>query len=351
MSQASSTSRPPARVRQSDVARAAGVSQATVSVALTDPRSGTTRIPDHTRDRVRAIATELGYVVNPAARSLSGGRNRLLGVHTFEPAFPVDAHDFYQEFLVGIERGAESAGYDLLLSTSATGPGRRRSVYAGGVNRLALADGSILLGRKSDPGDLARLVAESFPFVFIGRREFPAAGVSFVTADYHRATTDVLQRLVALEHDRIAYVGREQPLAPDLERRRAWEDFAPWLRAGRLFPSESGLTIRLARALLGEGFTAVVLEAPEQGVSALTSCQHAGIDVPHDLSIAMLGNLPSVTDTSGITGFRIPRQSMGMAAVELLIDRLEHHPDAIRSVQLPCPLEQGHTTTRPGGTR
>jgi LacI family transcriptional regulator len=88
------------------------------------------RASEQTRRRVLDIAEHLGYTVNPVARNLVGGRNRLLGVYTFEAAFPIEARDSYQEFFVGIEHEAELAGYDLLLFTSTAMPGHRRGLYA-----------------------------------------------------------------------------------------------------------------------------------------------------------------------------------------------------------------------------
>lgn len=213
------------RVRQADVAAAAGVSQAAVSVALGEPGSGTTRLSNRTREHIVKTATGLGYTVNPAARNLVGGRNRLFGVHTFEPVFPLDAQNFFQEFLVGIEQAAERTGYDLLLLTSAAVPGGRRQVYSGGLNRLALSDGSILLGREENADEIERLVKERFPFVFIGRRESPAGPVSYVTCAYQQATRQVLEQMISHGHRRLAYVGRALPL-PDLDQQARWDEIA-----------------------------------------------------------------------------------------------------------------------------
>ena len=100
--------------RQSDIARRAGVSQATVSLVLTG-RAAASRIPEATQERIREAMVELDYVPNAAARSLRGGRNNLIGVHTFEPVFPVSPEDYYHEFLNGIEEEAVRAGLDLVL--------------------------------------------------------------------------------------------------------------------------------------------------------------------------------------------------------------------------------------------
>ena len=128
---------PQRRPTQVDIARRVGVSQATVSLVISGgPASA--QVAEHTRRAVLEAAAELGYAVNSVARSLKGGRNRLLGVFTFEPVFPVDQRDFYFPFLLGIEEATAEFGYDLLLFSSASAGGDRR-IYASGVNRLKLA--------------------------------------------------------------------------------------------------------------------------------------------------------------------------------------------------------------------
>src|SRR4051794_26238265 len=103
--------------RQADVARLAGVSQATVSAVLNGTATDR-RIAPATVARVEAAIAKLGYMPNMTARSLRGGHSGLLGVHTFESVFPVDRHDYYYPFLVGIESEAEAQGFDLVLFTS-----------------------------------------------------------------------------------------------------------------------------------------------------------------------------------------------------------------------------------------
>ena len=137
------------RLTQRDIARLAGVSQATVSLVLNNRSEATARIPAETRDRVLKVIRETGYVADPIARRMTKQRNRILGVFTYEPVFPSASGDFYHPFLVGIEERAERLGCDLLLFTSApVTDGRRRIFHEN--NRLRLADGCLLLGREID---------------------------------------------------------------------------------------------------------------------------------------------------------------------------------------------------------
>ena len=67
---------PATRVTMKDVARASGVSPATVSFVLNDSAGQT--IPDATRERVRRVAAELGYVPHGLARALREGTSRIV---------------------------------------------------------------------------------------------------------------------------------------------------------------------------------------------------------------------------------------------------------------------------------
>jgi len=71
-----------------DIAHAAGVSRTTASAAL----SGSGRISEATREHIRAVADELGYQPNPAARHLRTGRKGAIGVYIAEGLIP---HAFY----------------------------------------------------------------------------------------------------------------------------------------------------------------------------------------------------------------------------------------------------------------
>src|SRR4249920_1700040 len=117
------------RLTQLDIAKRAGVSQATVSLVLNGAANALARIPPETRERVQKIIRETGYVPDPIARRMAKGSNRILGVFTYEPAFPSAQADFFLPFLFGIEEEAQRLGYDLLLLTAASGPGGKRRIF------------------------------------------------------------------------------------------------------------------------------------------------------------------------------------------------------------------------------
>ncbi|WP_433044757.1 LacI family DNA-binding transcriptional regulator [Dactylosporangium sp. CS-033363] len=326
----------PRRLTQRDIARMTGVSQATVSLVLNGRSDGDVRIAPETRERVLRAIRDSGYVADPIARRLAARDNRIIGVFTYEPVFPAGNSDFYHPFLVGIEERAEALGSDLLLLTSApVVDGRRRIFHEG--NRLRLADGCILLGRSLDREELARLVADGFPFVSVGRRDDAGGPVSWVGADYAGATADLVRRAAELGHTRLLYMGQGEGPESHADRKAGFDrGVAAAGVTGLHLPADD------LGAVLESGATVVFAEEHSDGVAL---AGQAGQHGPDSLSIVTLGqptrHVTDPTDTR-FTGFEIPRREMGAQALEVLTALLDGTKTK-RQRLLPCRLIPGTT--------
>ncbi|TDE09065.1 LacI family DNA-binding transcriptional regulator [Jiangella asiatica] len=336
------------RPTQVDIARRAGVSQATVSLVISGGAAAD-QIDEPTHQAVLAAAAELGYAANVAARSLKGGRNHLLGLYTFEPVFPTDQRDFYYPFLLGVEEEAAAQGYDLLLFSSVTSSADR-SIYAGGGNRLKIADGCVLLGRNVCRDELAALVQEDFPFVFIGRREVDEGELSYVGADYVTATSAMVAELARLGHRRILYLRAIEDTEPTRDRERGYRDglaaagieVDEALIHGLADPADLSVE-HVQHWIAAYGVTAVLVEPTEDNrlVDALTAMTDGGsatrVRFPEDCSIALLGDPPSWTpEQRDWTRFSLPRAEMAREAVRMLVDLLGQAQHASRQLTIPC---------------
>lgn len=341
------------RPRLIDVARLAGVSPATVSLVVNNRLSGNVRIPLETQQRVLDAVQQLGYVADPVAQSLTGARNQLLGVFTFESIFPVQFRDFYYPFLVGVESAAEELNFDLILFTSTSAHDGKRRIYRAGANRLRLTDGAVLLGAEDDKVELQRLVDEQYPFVFIGRRELPNSRISYAAADYAAATCETVEYLFGLGHRRVAYLGAPSVKESVTDRRYGYH--AAFTRNN--LPLDPGwISLQAEKDLpnvlgrwLKVGVTAIVVEAAPFSANLVQTCHDLCLVLPQDLSIAFLGDpyidLPWDLEA---TAFAIPRQEMGATAVRLLAELLtQSDTAAVRQVTLPCRLSPGNSCVAP----
>ncbi|MEU0977757.1 LacI family DNA-binding transcriptional regulator [Streptomyces griseus] len=145
-----------------DVARAAGVSKSTVSDAL----QGSGRVAEATRDRVRAVAEELGYRPNSAARRLRRASTGAVGLHLPATATRLD---YYMNLAFGAVERAQEDGLDMML----LGP----SGAAGG--RIASrVDGLLLIDPESGDSAVPGLLDAGVPVVTGERYLGPAGGPS-----------------------------------------------------------------------------------------------------------------------------------------------------------------------------
>jgi DNA-binding LacI/PurR family transcriptional regulator len=336
-----------ARITQRTIAELAGVSQSTVSLVLNEGSNPKARIPEETRLRVLEVIRQTTYVADPVARSLAGVANKILGVFTYEPAFPADSVDFYTPLLSGIEAGAEVLGCDLLMFTSAPVHGGKRQLFHEN-NRLRLADGFLLLGREMDSAELAALGVGDFRAVAVGRRDDP--DIPYVGVDYATAAQSLVGRALGFGHDSFYYLHVMSTGESVADRKLGF------LRGLR----ETQARVE-TRATLGTDLEAdwarirafepsvLFVESPSHVVTLLEFARRDGISVPADLSIVVLGEPARLTDLDvDFTRLSPPRTELGDRAVRLLgrILSSDDQPEVSeRRTLLECTIVDGTTLT------
>lgn len=332
---------------QQQIAELAGVSQATVSLVLNGREGRGVRIPNETRRRVLDVIRSTSYVADPAARRLAGMSNKILGVFTYEPAFPNESADFYTPLLMGIESEAEKLGCDLLVFTSAPVRDGRRHIFQPN-NRIGLADGCLLLGREIDQDDLTQLVAIGYPFVAIGRRD--VEDVPYVGVDYAGAIGPLVRAALDKGHRRFLYLHVDSDSESVLDRRDGLlsaladrPDVTVDLKAG----DAQGVAAAFEKAVGEDRPTAIFIEDPSVAIEFTDALVAAGLSVPADVSIVVLGD--SARLSAGQRDFaRLcpPRSELGRLATRLLDEILNVDGDLPASrlrVLLDCPATLGAT--------
>jgi len=322
--------------RQADIARIAGVSQATVSVIL---RGNTTvRMAESTRRRVLEVAEQLGYVPHPIATRLASARSNMLGLYTFRSTFPTDVADSYYPILVGVEEEAAALGQDLILFTGKSGAD---ASHEAAIRRTRVADGCLFFGRHVPEEPVARLIDSGFPLVYIGRRAELEGRIAYVGADYVTASAEVLTRLLELGHREIVYLRESDDAPSSADRQRGVIEAAPHTTIVRM--DGPGLDPGVARGWVRDGVTAVVVEGTDTGAAfsaARNAIDAAGLSTPDDLSLAVLGG------PAGVSGFEVPMREMGRRAVRLLVELVTEQETAPRQL-LRCPPVAGTTVGPP----
>ncbi|GAA1484332.1 LacI family DNA-binding transcriptional regulator [Brachybacterium fresconis] len=315
------------RVRQRDIAHAAGVSQATVSLVVSG-RASEGGVSARTQERVRSAMGDLGYVPDPVAQSLRGGRSGLIGVFTYEPVFPATPDDYFHEFLVGIEVAAAELGRDLVLFSSTQRADGSRTIYDRGANRLQVADGSVVLGQQRDEQELTRLAEDGYPFVSLGGYD-PVPEAAWVAVDYEGAVRAIVEDLHGAGHRCLAYVRGDDARLPSVARREAFDAATVGDETHRVPLSQ--LTRDVVEQWIRDGVSAVVAENPTVAESLASTTARAGLRFPDDLSAVCLERPLRSGRTAGWSHLVIPKQEVGSRSVKVLaaiLDRdlpADHH--------------------------
>lgn len=268
-----------------DVARAAGVSTATVSRAL----SGRGHVSTATRARVESAARALGYVASAAASGLASGRTRNIGV-----LVPHVDRWFFRTVLGGIAAELQSDGYDITLYSVSDDPAERTRVFDTFVRR-GRVDGLIAVSIDLGTQESARLRDLDLPLVAIGGAH---EGMTSLAVDDVAVGRLAAEHLLALGHRDIAHIGAHPELDLDFQvpsQRRSGLEAAlrsagTPLRPDRFvaadFTMEGGH--RAAVELLTDAAptpTAIVASSDEMAIGAMLAVRELGRNVPHDVSV------------------------------------------------------------------
>jgi LacI family transcriptional regulator, repressor for deo operon, udp, cdd, tsx, nupC, and nupG len=336
--------RSPNKVTLADIAARAGVSLATASRALSDSYG----VSPGTRDRVRAVADQLSYVVSPEASGLAGGRTGRVAV-----VVPHLSRWFFAEMLAGVEEVLREAGLDLLLYNVDTLDHRRYF-----FERLPAR-------RKVDA-----IVVLAFPVTEEERLRLDLVGVGIVAAggqtarypsvciDDRAAGRQAVDHLLSLGHRRIAMIAAEAPLTPGWPvvngRSLAYcEALAaagipvdPALEREVDWGGEEGAEAMADLLAAGPPPTAVYAHSDEVALGALRTLRRAGLRVPQDVSLVGIDDHPLAALTDLTTVHQGVREQGAMAG-RMVLGLLRPDENADNAVTVPTHLVVRGTTGPP----
>nr|WP_136252430.1 LacI family DNA-binding transcriptional regulator [Ningiella ruwaisensis] len=194
-----------------DIAHMAGVSQSTVSRALSD----SPLVNKETRDRIKQIAKELNYKVDKNASNLRKQQSQTLALLLFEDPTNDDSliNPFFISMLASITKASAAAGYDLLVSFQNMNDDWH-AVYEDSNK----ADGIILLGYGSYTDyeyKLSQLEEQGTRFLRWGAPDTKHPGIS-IGSDNVLGGYLMGEHLLSLGHRKFAFVGEANRGAPEL---------------------------------------------------------------------------------------------------------------------------------------
>ncbi|MFG3234947.1 MULTISPECIES: LacI family DNA-binding transcriptional regulator [Streptomyces] len=308
-----------------DVAQAAGVSQAAVSLVLGDKWRG--RVSETTAARVRQAARDLGYRPNLAARNLRLGHTR-----TVLLVVPALTTEFFAGVYTGAARVAAAHGFGVVLYPSPEGVGPARDPFA---SAQAALDGVIASSMAADA--LTAIRGDQLPLVMLDSDPTGSLGAATVNLDITDGIRQITDHLLGLGHRHFLHLAADIP---------SWTFHVRAHELARRLTAVPGTTLRTAPAAItiddarraaetalttpGPRPTAIVCDDDKLAAGAYKALRRLGLRIPDDLSVTGLDDLALATALDPeLTTVRLDAEQFGERGMHALLAVLDgREPDA-----------------------
>jgi LacI family transcriptional regulator len=314
-----------------ELAKVAGVSAATVSRAL---NASGHPVNDETRQRILALASELGYRPNMVARGLKMDRTYAIGIIVDNIVSP-----FSPTIIRGIQDELKSHNYFSVIMNTDWDPEVETEAIHQLISRSI--DGIIFVEswlRGANPTlDLANK-----PYIFV-HRLFNSTFSNSVLVDEQYGARLAVEHLVNLAHRRIAFINGPQGWAASADRLTGYKDalaqkgiaYDPDLVEEGNWEVQSGYPAARKFLALAQRPTAIFAANDLMALGAIYAIQEAGLRVPED--IALVGyddrEIASLVRPT-ISTVTLPCYEMGQASAQLLLRRLENQGEMDEPVRI-----------------
>jgi len=299
-----------------DVARAAGVSTATVSRVF----NNISPVDEGTRRHVRHIARELKYVPNALGRSLSMSRTDAIGL-----LLPDLFGEFFSEVLRGCDQTAQKNHYHLLVSSSHN---NREEIEAAIKRMRARVDGLIIMSPHMDAHTLDENLPHSLPVVllncYVDHESFDSLNI-----DNFHGSFEMVQHLLMHGHRRIAIIKGTEQNFDATERLRGYRmsveqggaERHPSLELVGNFSEASGYDAAKKAIDSHPRPTAIFASNDSMAIGALSALREKGIQVPSEIALAGFDDIPIAPYLSpSLTSVHVGINNLGIRAIETVLN-------------------------------
>lgn len=311
-----------------DVARAAGVSTATVSRCLNEPG----KVSEKTRERVMQAVNKLNYSPNFGARAIAANRTGIFGavIPTMENAIFARGIEAFQKALV--DKNAIT-----LVASSAYNPEQEAQQIRTMVARGA--DGLLLIGTERRPEIYDFLSERNIPTV-IAWACSDNQTQSYVGFDNRAASEQLVLKAIGMGHRSFACISaptgsndraRDRVLGAQQAIAGAGLDAAAMRIIETDYSIPNGATAFDQIISAGPLPSLVICGNDVLAVGAIQAAKKAGLDVPGDVSITGFDDIELATVISpALTTVHVPHRQMGQLAGDTLYSLVQDTSEPVR---------------------
>lgn len=311
-----------------DVARAAGVSPAAVSLVLNDKSKG--QISRENREKILKAVSKLGYRPNEFARSLIRRKSNILEL-IIPSISSIFSTFFFTQVVSGIWSVAQQKGYKILLHVNE--PSYFKKENSGWFSEGSYSDGSLVLMDEMSHRLVFRLKERGVPFVLINKSDTVA---SCVIADYIEGAKVATEHLINMGHKKICCLRGD--LLIDSDRYRL-AGYKAALKSHNLALDEDLIingsfeeekSFKQVGQLLKQGFkiSALFAVSDVMAIGAMRAIKAAGLRIPEDVAVVGFDDIVLAPYLQpSLTTVQLPMFEMGRRAAEILIKEIARKPE------------------------
>jgi LacI family transcriptional regulator len=319
------------KVTLNDIAEAAGVSRATVSLVL----RGSPLVREETRSRVRAQMKHLGYVYNRAAANLRQRQSSNVALVINDLSNP-----FFAEFAAGVDEAVGAAGYVTLLGSTGESPERQQAVLSS-LMEHNLAAVILSPAEGSDARQIQRALGSNTPLLVFNRELTLGKNLEpswdFLGLDNRRGAYLATEHLLNRGHRRIAFFGGHADSSSCRDRRAGYTDAlaAAGIEVQPQWLIECSPTRLEAAAKTGALFvrkpapTAAVGYNDAVALGLMLGLAQRGLRPGHDFAVTGFDDIPeAAVSVPPLTTLAADARARGRQAAALALARAQHTADA-----------------------
>jgi LacI family transcriptional regulator len=322
-------------IKLTDIARMAGVSESTVSLALNDKSV----VNERTRERIKKLAVELGYSPNAIAKSLARKKSGTIGL-----VVPDIENPYYAKLVRIVDELLNRKQYSLVVATSnERASGERRVIENFISERVEGVMIAPLNKTIKDYEHLYKLAKNEIKHVFV-TAHYPEYPSSCVMVDLEKGTFDLVDYLIQQGHRKIRFLIGDQGTIPALARMQGYVkahgkhgmkvDKSRFVHCS-LPNFEQAYHAALSLLKSHKQTDAIITMNDVMALGALRAMTECGIRIPGTMSLAGYDNvIYSSIATIPITTVEQDVEAMAAAAVDMLLGMTPEDWNNHRTVML-----------------
>lgn len=320
-----------------DIARELKISASTVSRALND----NPRISLKTKEKIKAVADQLGYRPNSLASNLRNKKSNTIGI-----VVPLINRHFFSSVISGAEDVAYKAGYTVVISQSNDLAAKEinivQSMFSNRVDGLIIS----IAMQTSTFEHLKLFRKKHIPLVFFDRA-VPEIETDKIVVDDFAGGFRVTQHLIDQGYRRIAHLAGPQNLTTYIDRKKGYIsalqkngfEYDESLVIISNLTTDEGVSVVQKLMSLSNPPDALFCGNDTTALSAMIYLRDKGIRIPEDIGIVGFSNEPfSKVVSPSISTIAQPGFEMGQKAAELIIRKIENKERTYQTLVLPTEL-------------